>query len=223
MQTVITVIKEYLESVPLGVAIIFLTLCAMIVYCILMLIGLTIFWMVDDIIDAPNKKKRREEIDRLKAELEKSNQDRKEAPIIEMLLYDDLKAYCTDQLIPLKYGEEYFKTRAQSAAGYISYLIDKREEKAFGYQIFIKRHDDLDENKTNVWTLAHELGHFRSIADHKDHSEEGADYEARKLCESLLTQKDLDNVYFDIALRCHTMTLEEMEKFKHIENLMEDA
>ena len=85
----------------------------------------------------------------------------------------------------------------------------------------LEKKDEEDSTKTNIWTLAHELGHFESISKYKDSSEDGANYEARKLCISLLTEKELDNEFTQIHLNCCTMELEKMKKFEHINNLLE--
>ena len=222
MQTLINWIELFMADAPLILQFMFFGGFAMMIGLIIEMVVLSIVWIIQDIKDRPEREKIRAEIDRLTRDIEKSEQDKKEAPNIEIRLYEDLKKYCKDNLIPLRYGEIFFGERTKDASGYISYLIDKQHQKGFGYSISIKKKDEEDKNFTNVWVLAHELGHFRSIEDYKDSSEQGADYEARKLCESFLTQKDLDNSYFKISLYCHTMKLEEMEKFEHINNLMED-
>ena len=222
MQALINWIDIFTSDAPLFFQIMLFGMLIALGCLIIEIIVVSIIWFIEDIRLKPEREKTRKEIDKTIAELKKAKQDRKEAPIIEMYLYEDLKKYCRDNLIPLRYGENFFKDRTANASGFISYLIDKKRKDAFGYQIYLRTHDEEDDKGTNVWTLAHELGHYRSIEDYKDSSELGADYEARKLCESFLTQNDLDNEYFEIALHCHTMKLEEMEKFKHIENLMED-
>lgn len=221
LQSLINWIDVFTADAPLILQFMLFGCIFGIIFLLIEMVIISIVWVIEDIKDKPEREKRRAEIDRLIAEVEKSKQDKKDYPAIELILYENLKKYASDRFIPLRFGERWFVGN-EDAAGLCKYIIDRKFEIGEFFSIYIKNPDEPEWYDRNLWVLAHELGHVESITKYKDKSEQGADYEARKLCCSLLTDKELDNEYFEISLHCHTMTKEEMEKFEHVNNLLED-
>ena len=221
LQKVINWIDLFISDAPLILQLMVFGLIICFGFLIIESLVILIVWIVDEIKYKPEREKNRAELDKLIAEVRKSKQDRKDWPAIELILYENLKKYAADRFIPLRFGEKWFIGN-EDAAGLCKYIIDKKFEVGEFFSIYIKNPDEPEWYDRNLWVLAHELGHVESITKYKDKSEQGADYEARKLCCSLLTDNELDNEYFEISLHCHTMTKEEMEKFEHVNNLLED-
>lgn len=108
---------------------------------------------------------------------------KKEEKNAEVRLTKSLKSLCEQLAIPLSYHDNL-----GGAAGHILYhsnmdgrlLLDNA------------RIEILNKHKEIPWVLAHELGHYMSIKQFQDSSEESAYREAAKLCCSILSEKEQD-------------------------------
>ena len=118
----------------------------------------------------------------------------KEEKNAEARLAKSLKSLCEQLAIPLSYHDDL-----GDAAGHILYHsnMDGR------LLLDSARIEILNKHKESPWVLAHELGHYMSIKQFQDRSEESADREAYKLCCSILSEKEQDllaiplRVYFN--------------------------
>lgn len=119
---------------------------------------------------------------------------KKEEKNAEVRLTKSLKSLCEQLAIPLSYHDNL-----GDAAGHILYHsnMDGR------LLLDSARIEILNKHKNSPWVLAHELGHYMSIKQFQDSSEESADREAGKLCCSILSEKEQDllaiplRVYFN--------------------------
>ena len=102
---------------------------------------------------------------------------------VEARLTKSLKSLCEQLAIPLSYHDDL-----GDAAGHILYHsnMDGR------LLLDSARIEILNKHKESPWVLAHELGHYMSIKQFQDRSEESADREAYKLCCSILSEKEQD-------------------------------
>lgn len=107
----------------------------------------------------------------------------KERENSEVRLTKSLKSLCEQLAIPLSYHDNL-----GDAAGKILYHsnMDGR------LLLDSARIEILNKHKETPWVLAHELGHYMSIKQFQDSSEESADREAAKLCCSILSEKEQD-------------------------------
>ena len=107
----------------------------------------------------------------------------KEEKNAEARLTKSLKSLCEQLAIPLSYHDNL-----GDAAGKILYHsnMDGR------LLLDSARIEILNKHKESPWVLAHELGHYMSIKQFQDRSEESADREAYKLCCSILSEKEQD-------------------------------
>ncbi len=128
-----------------------------------------------------------------------------------------LEKYCLIRSIPISYeDEEYFASNAPDACGRIIYTHHYTDDGVINYfdefEIHIRSARDVYYTYT---TLAHEIGHYISVKEFKDKSEEGANYEASKLVRSLLDEKTqkLFNSEFRIFFE-----EEELKNYLHKEN-----
>lgn len=109
----------------------------------------------------------------------------KDTPIFFNDLNSFLIKWCKDRSIPITYGEQYFidsnNLKACGTCVYtkIEYFDNSLDFKNF--RIYIR--SSLDRT-SDIFTLAHEIGHVISIGDYHDESEYGADFEAFKLVDS---------------------------------------
>ena len=131
------------------------------------------------------------DIRKFKKEMAEREQETKNA---KARLTKSLKSLCEQLAIPLSYHDNLGE-----AAGQILYhsnmdgrlLLDRA------------RIEILNKHKESPWVLAHELGHYMSIKQFQDRSEESADREAAKLCCSILSEKEQEllaiplRVYFN--------------------------
>ena len=117
---------------------------------------------------------------KFKKEIAEREQETKNA---EARLTKSLKSLCEQLAIPLSYHDDL-----GDAAGYILYHsnMDGR------LLLDSARIEILNKHKESRWVLAHELGHYMSIKQFQDRSEESADREAGKLCCSILSEKEQD-------------------------------
>lgn len=120
------------------------------------------------------------DIRKFKKEMAEKEKERKNA---EARLTKSLKSLCEQLAIPLSYHDDL-----GDAAGHILYHsnMDGR------LLIDSARIEILNKHKETPWVLAHELGHYMSIKQFQDSSEESADREAGKLCCSILSEKEQD-------------------------------
>ena len=117
---------------------------------------------------------------KFKKEITEREKERKNA---EARLTKSLKSLCEQLAIPLSYHDDL-----GDAAGHILYHsnMDGR------LLLDSARIEILNKHKESPWVLAHELGHYMSIKQFQDSSEESADREAGKLCCSILSEKEQD-------------------------------
>ena len=117
---------------------------------------------------------------KFKKEMAEKGKERKNA---EARLTKSLKSLCEQLAIPLSYHDDLGE-----AAGHILYHsnMDGR------LLLDSARIEILNKHKETPWVLAHELGHYMSIKQFQDSSEESADREAGKLCCSILSEKEQD-------------------------------
>ena len=128
---------------------------------------------------------------KFKKEIVEREKERKNA---EARLTKSLKSLCEQLAIPLSYHDDL-----GDAAGHILYHsnMDGR------LLLDSARIEILNKHKESPWVLAHELGHYMSIKQFQDSSEESADREAGKLCCSILSEKEQEllgiplKVYFN--------------------------
>lgn len=142
--------------------------------------------------------------------------DKKKYKIRNEIL-DLLELYCIFNSIPISYGdEEYFVSNAPEACGRIIYHHHYTDDDVINYfdnfKIYIRSARDAYYTYT---TLAHEIGHYISIKEFKDGSEEGADYEASKLVRSLVDQKTQRLFSSEFRIFFHE---EELKNYLHKEN-----
>lgn len=157
-------IKIFMQEVLLGLAIAFM------LFLIVVVIVSTVCLLAFDVHDKIMDKKRNKARD---------------------ILIELLEEYCSNKNIPISYGDEnYFVNNAPDAAGRITYVCHYTKDGIISYydnfEIFIRNKREVYFSYT---TLAHEIGHYISVNDFNDGSEEGADYEASKLVRSLLEEK----------------------------------
>lgn len=117
---------------------------------------------------------------KFKKEMAEKKKERENA---EVRLTKSLKSLCEQMAIPLSYHDDL-----GDAAGHILYHsnMDGR------LLLDSARIEILNKHKETPWVLAHELGHYMSIKQFQDSSEESADREAGKLCCSILSEKEQD-------------------------------
>lgn len=117
-------------------------------------------------------------------------------------VHDKLLCTCYDYNIPVVYvkpGPIAFKFSNQDAAGVFKYNINPfGQYRHDSGMIFLKAYGsdlpepyDYGEFSRIISIFAHEVGHLISIAEYGDDSEEGADLEAYKLCESVADPEEL--------------------------------
>ena len=105
----------------------------------------------------------------------------KEEKNAEARLTKSLKSLCEQLAIPLSYHDNL-----GDAAGHILYHSNMDGRLLLGSA----KIEILNKHKETPWVLAHELGHYMSIKQFQDESEESADREAYKLCCSILSEKE---------------------------------
>lgn len=106
-----------------------------------------------------------------------------EKNLAEARLTKSLKSLCGQLAIPLSYHDSL-----GDAAGRILYHSNMEGR----LLLDSARIEILNKHKETPWVLAHELGHYMSIKQFQDRSEESADREAGKLCCSILSEKEQD-------------------------------
>lgn len=112
-------------------------------------------------------------------------------------LCNSLKNLCSQLNINVSYHDTL-----GDAAGRILYYSDCGR-----YVLDDSRIEILNEYKDEPWVLAHELGHYMAIKQRSDRTEEGADQEALKLCNSILTTSEQErlisslNIYFKHTIK----------------------
>lgn len=132
-------------------------------------------------------------------------------------IIDLLEKYCSTRSIPISYADEgYFTLNAPEACGRIIYIHHYTNDGMIDYfdtfEIYIR--SARDEHYTYT-TLAHEIGHYISVKEFRDGSEEGADYEASKLVRSLVDQKTQKLFKSEFRIFFHE---EELKDYSHKEN-----
>lgn len=105
--------------------------------------------------------------------------------------FDDLNKFlikwCEDRSIPITYGEQYFiDSENNRACGTCVYTRIEYFNNGIAFKNFRIYIRSILDRTSDIFTLAHEIGHVISIGDYHDESEYGADYEAFKLVESFL-------------------------------------
>jgi hypothetical protein len=109
---------------------------------------------------------------------------------LELDLANKLKNYAKENNILIEY-KNYIDGLI---LGRVLYLYDLDEKIIYS----IKKIQILKLYKNNPYILAHEIGHWISIKQRKDVSEESADIEANKLCCNLLTIEEQSYLKFPI-------------------------
>lgn len=142
-------------------------------------------------------------------------QDKKKNKIRNEIL-DLLEKYCLIRSIPISYeDEEYFASNAPDACGriiYFRYIKDGITTYFDEFEIHIRFARDT---RFTYVTLAHEIGHYISVKEFRDGSEEGADCEASKLVRSLVDQKTQRLFSSEFRIFFHE---EELKNYLHKEN-----
>lgn len=108
--------------------------------------------------------------------------------------------------------EEYFKDHNPYAAGLCQYkTINHNLKTAHEFNIRIR-----SNNSWSWTTLAHEIGHYISITEHFDDSEEGADFEAGVFMLKMLSKHE-QSLLHSALLICFNVGTENFKLFKHAE------
>ena len=170
-----------------------------IVFLTVSLIGFLTAWLVILIIDITDKI-----LDK------KKNKIRNE-------ILDLLEKYCLIRSIPISYeDEEYFASNAPEACGRIVFTRHFTDDGTTTYFDEFEIHIRFTrDTRFTYTTLAHEIGHYISVKEFRDGSEEGADYEASKLVRSLVDQKTQRLFSSEFRIFFHE---EELKNYLHKEN-----
>ena len=108
---------------------------------------------------------------------------------IKKNIVKSLQYFCDQMNIPVSTSGEYSRPNGNDAIGYINYLSDQDTGKIAGAAIFLR--DDIDLAKECMWcTFAHEVGHYISQDVYNDKSESGADMEAYRFINYILSTKE---------------------------------
>lgn len=120
--------------------------------------------------------------------------------------------YNTEKDIPILFGEEeYFKENFPTACGLCSY-------KTYGHDLSTA-HDFILRirgkfNSFQWTTLAHEIGHYISIINYIDSSEEGADHEAGLFMLDMLSKEEQKLLHISLNI-CFKVGTDEFKSFQH--------
>jgi hypothetical protein len=109
--------------------------------------------------------------------------------IIEQNLLNFLLNFCLNKRIPI----EYKKKISKDVAGRLNIYYD------ITYNVsLVNKIEIIEEFKTCPYVLAHELGHYISIINNGNWSEESADTEANTLCCQFLSKDEQKLLRFPI-------------------------
>ena len=154
----------------------------------------------------------------------KERDDIFEVSLFDQTLFKRMMDFCELNSIPVAYSSDIFKDN-EKAIGKIIYT-----KTVFGghkyfkdYRIFLMYMKEFLERTANngffgyvsyVCVFAHEIGHYLSISNYNDESEEGADFEGYKLIMSLLTDKEKENELIIMAIDIY-MNKDELKNYAH--------
>lgn len=168
---------------------------AIIFISIITAISFIIMFVCFKIDETKWEKEFKERIMEMNKKIERYKYELNERERIKTKLLESLQTLAKKFGIPVSYHESL-----GDAAGQIVYYRNKSGR----FLLDDVSVQILNKHEDSPYVLAHELGHYVSLVDNDNNSEESADKEAMILCKSFLTSDEIEimrdtlNVYFDI-------------------------